>query len=126
MDQQKKRIVVAMSGGVDSSVAAGLLVQDGWDVIGVTLLLKPCADDGVVSWCCGADAQSQARNVASTLGIPFYAVDRAELFEQNVLEPTWAEYARGRTPNPCVRCNQSLKLGSLLELAVRFGDGVRG
>ena len=110
-----------MSGGVDSSVAAGLLVEDGWDVIGVTLLLKPCADDGVVNWCCGADAQSQARNVASTLGIPFYAVDRAELFEQNVLEPTWAEYARGRTPNPCVRCNQSLKLGSLLELARKLG-----
>ncbi|MCP4605511.1 MAG: tRNA 2-thiouridine(34) synthase MnmA [Proteobacteria bacterium] len=120
MSRINSSVVVAMSGGVDSSVAAGLLVQQGYKVIGATLLFRPCDDDGSVSWCCGRGAEEQARAVAEKLGISHYVVDCAKEFENSVLRPAWNEYDRGRTPNPCVICNQSIKFKLLGELAKKL------
>jgi tRNA-specific 2-thiouridylase len=119
---EKQIAVAAMSGGVDSSVAAGLLKQAGYDVVGATLRLKPCGeDDGEVSWCCGRGAEEQSRAVCGVLGIPHYVVDAAEAFEEAVLRPAWKEYDRGRTPSPCVLCNEKIKLKLLLDLARKLG-----
>jgi tRNA-specific 2-thiouridylase len=115
-----RSVVVAMSGGVDSSVAAGLLAREGYDVIGVTLLFSAC-DDESVNWCCGTPAQAEARAVAQKLGIPFYAIDCASAFESRVLRPAWEEYARGRTPSPCVICNRQIKFEMLLDLGKKLG-----
>jgi tRNA-uridine 2-sulfurtransferase len=115
-------VVAAMSGGVDSSVAAGLLKQAGYKVVGATLRLKPCGEDnGEVSWCCGRGAEEQSRAVCGVLGIPHYVVDAAEAFEEAVLRPAWLEYDRGRTPSPCVVCNEKIKLRLLLDLARKLG-----
>lgn len=122
LDSSKKRVVVGMSGGVDSSVAAYLLKQQGWDVIGVTMKLWPqdCmsrAEDK----CCGPQAIADARNVAHTLGIPHYVVDEAVPFEQQVIHYFSEEYKQGRTPNPCVMCNEKLKFGNLWDKATALG-----
>jgi tRNA-specific 2-thiouridylase len=112
-----------MSGGVDSSVAAGLLVRDGYDVIGVTLSFAPCDGDHDTNWCCGAWAQSDARAVAQQLGFPYYAIDCAAEFEAEILKPAWDEYVRGRTPSPCVACNDRIKFAKLIELAHKLEAG---
>jgi tRNA-specific 2-thiouridylase len=120
----KPRVVVGMSGGVDSSAAATLLQQQGYDVIGITLKLWPqdClsrAEDK----CCGPQAVMDARAVCHRLGIPFYLVDEAEAFQQQVIAYFAEEYRAGRTPNPCVMCNDRLKFGTLLQRARQLGAG---
>ena len=115
------RIVCAMSGGVDSSVAAALLVQQGHEVIGITLRLWPEQQNGTESGCCGLSAVEDARRVASALGIRFHVKDEQALFEEHVVRPFVDEYGRGRTPNPCIRCNRFIKFASLLEFADQLG-----
>ena len=112
----KKRVLLGMSGGVDSSVAGYLLRQQGYDVIGVTMKVWPqdCisrAEDK----CCGPQAVADARSVAHSLGIPHYVVDEADQFERLVIDYFSSEYQAGRTPNPCVMCNEKLKFGNLWE-----------
>ena len=116
--REKKRAVVAMSGGVDSSVAAALLVDQGFDVTGIMLKLWKGEAANLDSGCCNIGAASDARRVADVLGIPFYVLNFAERFEQTVIENFHADYASGRTPNPCVRCNQWIKFDALLERAL--------
>jgi tRNA-specific 2-thiouridylase len=109
-----------MSGGVDSAVSAALLVEAGYDVVGVTMRLgyhdsvEPDADRPS---CCGADGILDARRVASQLGIPFYPVNYENAFAESVVGYFTDEYLKGRTPNPCMLCNQELKFGRLLALA---------
>ena len=119
---KNKRVVVGMSGGVDSSVAAALLKQQGYEPIGITMKVWPqdClsrAEDK----CCGPQAVADARAVAARLDIPHYVVDEAADFEKVVIDYFAAEYRAGRTPNPCVMCNEKLKFGSLLDRARRLG-----
>jgi tRNA-specific 2-thiouridylase len=114
-------MVIAMSGGVDSSVVAALMVQEGWDAVGVTLQLRSCDDRMASRSCCSADGISQARAVAGALGIPHYVLDCRETFLDRVMRPAWAEYEQGRTPSPCLHCNREMKFGYLGEYAERIG-----
>jgi tRNA-uridine 2-sulfurtransferase len=117
-----ERVLVAMSGGVDSSVAAALLVAEGYDVVGVTLHLWDYPDDGSVRGrCCAPEDIHDARRVADRLGVPHYAFDRRELFQRTVVDPFVEGYVGGTTPSPCVRCNRGVKLPELLGLAESLG-----
>lgn len=107
------RVAVAMSGGVDSSVAAALLVEAGQEVIGLTMRLTGEVPVGA-GGCCGSRAVDDARRVCARLGIPHYPLDFREALEREVIADFCAEYARGRTPNPCIRCNDRLKFQLLL------------
>jgi tRNA-specific 2-thiouridylase len=122
-----QRIVVAMSGGVDSSVAAALLVEQGYDVVGITLRVWPWHESTDPARrfgnCCGSEATEDARRVARTLGIPHYVLDSEAEFGRAVIERFVDEYRRGRTPVPCLACNSELKFGSLLRRA-RAWDAV--
>ncbi len=116
------RVVVGMSGGVDSSVAAFLLKEQGFDVVGVTMKVWPqdCisrAEDK----CCGPQAIADARSVAHALKIPHYVVDESENFERLVIDYFTSEYKAGRTPNPCVMCNEKVKFGNLWGKAKAIG-----
>lgn len=116
---QKKKVVVAMSGGVDSSVAAALLKQQGFEVIGVTMKLfslppEVCLDEQRRS-CCGWKAVEDANQVCRQLGIPHYEIDLRREFEQKVIANFCQEYIKGRTPNPCIRCNELVKFAVLWE-----------
>jgi tRNA-specific 2-thiouridylase len=113
----RKKAVVAMSGGVDSSVAAALMVEQGYDVTGVMLKLWRGEAANNNSGCCNLDAASDARRVADSLGIDFYVFNFAERFESTVIRDFQESYSQGRTPNPCVRCNQWIKFGALMERA---------
>jgi tRNA-specific 2-thiouridylase len=113
----RKRVVVAMSGGVDSSVAAALLLEQGFEAVGVTLRLHACQEAAEGGSCCGTDAIAQAGAAAGHLGISHYVLDCCRDFEQTVLLRSWEEYSRGRTPNPCVICNEHIKFGKLLDYA---------
>jgi tRNA-specific 2-thiouridylase len=118
-------VVAAMSGGVDSSVAAALLRDQGSDVFGMTMNLfalpkAVCASD-VLRSCCGAGARRDAGRVAAMLGIPFYVADFRRTFARTVISDFIEEYRRGRTPNPCLRCNRYVKFGPLLRRAERLG-----
>jgi tRNA-uridine 2-sulfurtransferase len=116
------RVLVAMSGGVDSSVAAARLRDRGFDVVGVTLHLWDYPDDGSVRGrCCAPEDQHDARRVADQLGIPHYTFDRRELFARHVTGPFVEAYLEGTTPSPCVACNRSVKLRELFPLADRLG-----
>jgi tRNA-specific 2-thiouridylase len=119
-----ERIVVGMSGGVDSSVAAALLVEQGYDVVGVTLRVWPGreAGDPVKRFgsCCSVESVDDARQVARTLGIPYYLLNSEAEFTRAVIDPFVAAYAAGTTPVPCVNCNRDLKFGSLLARAAAW------
>ncbi len=114
-------VVLGMSGGVDSAVAASLLLEKGWDVVGATIRMQPCKQRPGDEDDCIDDATSAARQTAAQLGIPHHVLDAADLFRQEVLAPAWNEYERGRTPNPCVRCNELVKFATLLSLADELG-----
>jgi tRNA-specific 2-thiouridylase len=121
MTATKARVLVAMSGGVDSSVAAALLVRQGHDVVGVTMKLF---EDGAAlpdRPCCSLDATSDARRVAEQLGIPHYVLNMVDHFGRDVIADFVAEYARGRTPIPCVRCNTFTKFSDLVAKADGIG-----
>ena len=117
------RVLVAMSGGVDSSVAAALAVEAGWDVTGVHLKLADTPGHLQVQGkgCCTLADADDARRVAGTLGVPFYVWDMAEEFQRAVVDDFAAEYAGGRTPNPCARCNEQVKVVGLLARARALG-----
>jgi tRNA-specific 2-thiouridylase len=119
-----QRILVAMSGGVDSSVAAARLRDAGHDVVGVTLHLWDYPDDGAPGAhgrCCAPEDQYDARRVADALGFPHYTFDRRELFAREVVAPFVDAYLAGHTPSPCTACNRGVKLGELFALADRLG-----
>jgi tRNA-specific 2-thiouridylase len=119
---QKTRVIAAMSGGVDSSVVAGLLASEGYDVVGVTLQLY---DHGAAvrkkGACCAGQDIHDAGRVAERLGIPHYVLDYEERFRRAVMDDFAATYARGETPIPCVRCNERVKFGDLLALTRELG-----
>ena len=114
-------VAVAMSGGVDSSVAAALLKQQGYTLMGVMLRLwsEPGSDDS--NRCCSPDSLSQARRVAAKLEIPFHVIDARDAFQEAVVQRFVDGYARGETPNPCLACNRRIRWGFLLEHAVALG-----
>ena len=121
----KQTVLVAMSGGVDSSVAAALLVEQGHTVVGVTMKTFCYSETRAQArTCCGLDGIQDARRVADTLGIPHYVFDMEESFTRDVIDDFVSEYAAGRTPNPCVRCNSNTKIPDLLRRGRMFGADV--
>ncbi len=119
-----EKVVVAMSGGVDSSVAAALLAQQGYEVVGVTMRLWTEERDDLPETnrtCCGVEAVDDAQAVAQVLGIPYYVLNFERSFKANVVDYFVGEYARGRTPNPCLACNQHVKFDHLLERTNALG-----
>ena len=120
------RVVVAMSGGVDSSVAAALLVEQGYDVVGVMLRLwvepsQSGADADVANRCCSLESLNDAQLVADRLSIPFYVINAEKSFRSEVVDYFIREHAAGRTPNPCLVCNRKVRFGYLLEYARSLG-----
>ncbi len=119
---EQTRVVVAMSGGVDSSVTAAILAEQGYEVVGVTLQLY---DHGAARQragaCCAGQDIHDARRVADRLGIPHYVLDYESRFRQSVIDDFADSYLRGETPIPCVRCNQTVKFRDLLATARELG-----
>ena len=118
---QDRTVLVAMSGGVDSSVAAAVLLEQGYRVIGVTMLLWPEDIPGAEEGCCGTVHLNDARDVCSRLGITHYTMDLQKEFLSDVVHPFVATYLDGRTPNPCISCNEHLKFRHLLRKATGIG-----
>ena len=113
----KKRVLVGMSGGVDSSVASFLLKQEGYEVVGVTMCLGIKDGNDEKPRCCGVQAIEDARRVCDKLRMPHYVMDFSKDLEEKVVNNFVSEYLRGRTPNPCVNCNRYIKFGTLLQKA---------
>ena len=113
----QKRVAVAMSGGVDSSLAAALLKEAGYEVIGITMQIWPSDEQARFGGCCGLEAIEDAKKVAYKLGIPHYVVNFRDIFAQKVIADFCLEYSLGRTPNPCIRCNQYIKFDALIKKA---------
>ncbi|MEI6863017.1 MAG: tRNA 2-thiouridine(34) synthase MnmA [Candidatus Omnitrophota bacterium] len=120
---KKQKVVVGMSGGVDSSVAAALLKKKGYDVIGVTFKTWSKEECGASFGraCCNLEAVTRSRSVCEDLGIPYYVFDLSLEFKREVIDYFCSEYLKGLTPNPCVICNEKIKFGYLLEKAKAFG-----
>lgn len=121
---EKKKVVVGMSGGVDSSVAAYLLKKEGYDVIGVTMQIWQDEDEFTQEkngGCCGLSAVDDARRVAERLEIPYYVMNFKKEFKENVMDYFMAEYLKGRTPNPCIACNRYVKWEALLQRSLAIG-----
>jgi hypothetical protein len=121
------KLIAAMSGGVDSAVAAARAVEEGHDVIGVHLALSsnPQKYRSGARGCCTIEDSHDARRAADVIGIPFYIWDMADEFHENVVENFMSEYKAGRTPNPCLRCNEKIKFAAVLDRAKNMGfDGV--
>lgn len=118
-----ERVLVAMSGGVDSAVAAALMQEQGFDAVGVTLHLWDASGAQAVGRCCSPIDREDARHVCDALGIPHYTFDERSDFRERVVAPFIAAYSEGRTPSPCVRCNSSVKLGQLQRIADELGAG---
>lgn len=117
-----KKVVVGMSGGVDSSVAAYLLKKQGYEVIGVTMQMQEGEDQGDDGEaCCGISAADDARRVADSIGIPHYVMNFKKEFKEHVIDYFLREYACGRTPNPCIACNRYVKWEALLNRSVEIG-----
>lgn len=116
-----ERVVVAMSGGVDSSVVAAIVAQQGHDAVGISMRLYATPPSSYTKSCCSPDDLFDARMVADTLGIPFYVANYQEEFQRRVIDYFVEEYRRGRTPNPCVACNNHLKFDILLQRSLALG-----
>jgi len=123
---EKKRILVAMSGGVDSSVSAALLKEQGHEVIGVSLQLYERAEAALPGGrtCCSLTDVMDAARVAKRIGIPFEVIDLRQRFKELVMDDFLTEYAAGRTPNPCARCNDRIKFGILLDMTASLGADI--
>ncbi len=124
INTEKKKVVVGMSGGVDSSVAAYLLKEQGYDVTGVTMQIwqnDSNYDCSLEGGCCGLSAVDDARRVADMLDIPYYVMNFRKEFEEKVINNFISEYKNGRTPNPCIMCNRYVKWESLLERSLAIG-----
>ena len=119
----KKKVVVGMSGGVDSSVAAYLLKEQGYDVIGITLRMSPDNDETIENegGCCSLSAVEDARRVCDRIGIPFYVLNFKDIFKETVIDYFIDEYMVGKTPNPCIACNKHIKFDALLRKARGIG-----
>jgi len=115
---------MAMSGGVDSSVAAALLAEQGHELVGITFHLWDAQGDDKVGRCCAPEDRDDARRTAEHIGFPHYVIDERDAFRSHVVEPFLDSYLAGTTPAPCVACNQHVKVTRLLELADRFGCDV--
>lgn len=116
------RALVAMSGGVDSSVAAALMVEDGWDVVGVTLKQWEGEDGAMpIAGCCTVGDAEDARRAAAQLDIPYYVLDYVDEFTEKVVDTFGRSYLAGRTPNPCIECNRTVRFSALLERTAALG-----
>ena len=124
MALKKKKVIVAMSGGVDSSVAAAFLKKQGFDVVGIFMRFWAAPDEkvsGSTNKCCSLEAYNDARRVANKLGIPLYTLNMKVPFKKLVVNYFLKEYQAGRTPNPCIECNRFIKFGELLRKAKAIG-----
>ena len=115
------RVVVAMSGGVDSSVVAALMKEQGYDVTGITLKLYDEKKIKNSKTCCSGADILDAKKIANTITIPHYVLDYEEIFRKNVIDPFISEYQLGRTPIPCINCNEKVKFLDLIKFSRRLG-----